>query len=415
MRRYLHYLVRSAGCMLSGGRNYYLWMGMLTVLTVLGGISWYHHIADGLGITAMSNQVSWGIGIANFVYFVGVAASVALLIVPAYVYRIEEFKTVVVLAEMIAVVAIGMCLAFILSDLGRPDRMPHLMPLIGIINLPSSHLAWDVMVFNVQLVLSLYIPGYLLYKMYLGKRPNMAFVLPPVMLSMLWAIVIHTVTAFLLSGLKSRDFWNTGLLAPRFLVSAAVSGPAIIVLCFAAVKKWGGMQIPDKVFDYLKYILRVMLPVNLFLLGCEVFTELHSGTAITRSSRYLFFGLGEHALLPKFIWTAIAFDVIALVIFVVPKLREMNRLLYVACGLVVFSIWVEKGMGLVFPGFTPSPLGEVVEYAPNASEIFLSLGILAAGALVFTATAKVTIAVQTGKLRYEEKPTTLGSELREAA
>ncbi|MBX3125871.1 MAG: polysulfide reductase NrfD [Polyangiaceae bacterium] len=402
MIRYLQYLKSCAGCVLRGGRNYYLWMGGLFVLTFLGGISWYHHIADGLGITNMSNQVSWGIGIANFVYFVGVAASVALLIVPAYIYRIEEFKAVVVLAEIIAVISVVMCLSFIISDLGRPDRLLHLSPGLGVINLPSSHLAWDVMVFSVQLVLSLYIPAYLLYKRYLGQAPNLAFVLPPVMLSMLWAVIIHTVTAFLLSALKSRDFWNTGLLAPRFLVSAAVSGPAIILLCFAAINRYGGMRIADRVFDYLAHVLRVMLPVNLFLLGCEVFTELHSGTAVTESARYLFFGLGEHTLLPKFIWTAIVFDVVALVILLVPRWRQQPRLLYASCALLVFSIWVEKGMGLVLPGFTPSPLGEVVEYVPNASEIVLTIGILAAGALLFTAAAKVTIAVQTGRLRLQE-------------
>lgn len=399
IRRFWSYTVQSTLCALRGGPAYYLWMGFLLVLTGLGALSWYHHIVHGLGVTNMSNQVSWGIGIANFVYFVGVAASVALLIVPAYVYRIEEFKSVVVLAEFIAVFSVIMCLSFIISDLGRPDRMTHLAPMLGIINLPSSHLAWDVMVFSVQLVLSLHIPLYLLYKHWAGKKPSSWVVLPPALLSMVWAVAIHTVTAFLLSGLKSRDFWNTGLLAPRFLVSAAVSGPAIMILCFAAIKRWGRFEISPRIFEYLKYVLRVMLPVNLFLLGCEVFTELHSGTVVTRSSQYLFFGLEGHGVLPRFIWPAIVFDVIALVIFATPKLRNRARWLYTACGLVIFSIWVEKGMGLVFPGFTPSPLGEIVEYVPNASEIFLSLGILAAGTLGFTVAAKVTIAVQTGQLR----------------
>jgi molybdopterin-containing oxidoreductase family membrane subunit len=231
-----------------------------------------------------------------------------------------------------------------------------------------------------------------------------------VFISAAWAVGIHTVTAFLLSGLKSRNFWNTGLLAPRFLVSAAVSGPALMILIFAAVDRFTTLRVPERVYEYLKYILRFMLPVDVFLLGCEVFLESHSGMAVTRSAHYLYFGLNGHTLLPKLIWTAIVFDCIALVIFITPKYRNHRKLLLGACGLVIFSIWVEKGAGLVFPGFTPSPLGEVVEYAPNASEIVLSLGILAAGAFLFTALAKVAVAVQTGELL--EAPALQGPKTR---
>ena len=61
-------------------------------------------------------------------------------------------------------------------------------------------------------------------------------------------------------------------------------------------------------------------------------------------------------------------------------------------------------MGLIFPGFVPNPLGEVVEYAPNANEIILSLGIVALGMLLYTLMAKVTIAINTGSLREARVP-----------
>ncbi len=55
-------------------------------------ISWHHHVTDGLIVTNMSDHVSWGIGIANFVYFVGVAAGAAVLVVPAYAYTRSDIK-----------------------------------------------------------------------------------------------------------------------------------------------------------------------------------------------------------------------------------------------------------------------------------------------------------------------------------
>ncbi len=118
-------------------------------------------------------------------------------------------------------------------------------------------------------------------------------------------------------------------------------------------------------------------------------------------------------MLPAFIWTALTFNVTATTIFLVPKLRNNQKLMYLGCMLTVVGIWTEKGMGLIFPGFVPNPLGEIVEYAPNAGEIILCLGIVALGAFLYTAMAKVTIAIQTGDLRIDKAPSR--SPSREAA
>ena len=322
-----------------------------------------------------------------------------LLVVPAYVYHRTDVKEVVLIGEILAVVAVVMCLLFIIADMGRPDRLWHLTPGVGKLNIPSSLLSWDVVVFSGYLVLNLHIPGYLLYKRYRGEPPKPLFYLPLVFLSMLWAVSIHTVTAFLLSGLGSRHFWNTAILAPRFLISAGASGPALLILLFWVIRERTDLKIKDSVFEYLKAVLRITMPVNLFLQGCDVFIEFYTGTLHAAGARYLYFGIGPHTMLPKFIWTAIAFDITATVIFLAPKLRDNIRVLHVACVLTIVGIWTEKGLGLIFPGFTPSPLGEIVEYTPNAAELFVCFGILALGAFAFTAMAKVAIAIQTGSLR----------------
>src|SRR3989338_3420282 len=99
----------------------------------------------------MSDQVSWGIGIANFVFFVCIAATAVVLVFPAYVFKREDIKSVVIIGELLAFNAIVMCLLFIFTDIGRPERFWHLFPVIGKLNLPASMLAWDVIVFNVYL------------------------------------------------------------------------------------------------------------------------------------------------------------------------------------------------------------------------------------------------------------------------
>ena len=398
IRCYLRFWMRMIRCALVGSRRYYLWVGALLALILLGAISVAHHQTEGLIVTNMSDEVSWGIGIANFVFFVGVAAAAVVLVVPAYMFHREDIKEVVMIGELLAVVAVMMCLLFIISDIGRPERLWHLFPVLGMMNLPSSLLAWDVLAFSGYLVLNLHIPGYLLYKTYQGKPPAKGAYMPFIFVAMFWAISIHTVTAFLLSGLGSRHFWNSAILAPRFLISAGASGPALLILIFAAIRHYTAFPIKQSVIRYLSQVLSITLPVNFFLLGCEVFKEFYTGSHAA-SAYYLYFGIGEHNMLPKFIWTAICFNAISMVIFVSPKLNANKKLLYAACGLTVVGIWIEKGMGLVFPGFIPTPLGEIVEYSPNAAEIFVTFGVVALGMLVFTLFTKVTVAIRTGELR----------------
>jgi len=401
MKQLIIYFLRMGLCAIKGSRTYYVWMATLLIFIVMGGLEWAHDIREGLVVTNMSDHVSWGIGIANFVYFVGVAAGAAVLVVPAYLFHREDIKELVLLGEMLAVVAVSMCLLFIMTDVGRPDRLWHLTPGIGFLNIPSSLLSWDVIVFTGYLLMNLWIPGYLLFARYRGKKPTAMAYLPFVFLSMIWAVTIHTVTAFLLSGLGSRPFWNTPILAPRFLISAGASAPALLILLFTVIKRFTKLDVKQSVFDYFLYVLKIAMPINLFLVGCEVFQEFYTGSLHSASAYYLYFGLHGHSMLPKFIWTALTFNITATIIFLVPQLRRIPKLMYTACGLTVVGIWTEKGMGLVFPGFVPNPLGEIEEYAPNAGEIILCVGIVALGAFLYTAMAKITIAIQTGELRMK--------------
>jgi len=374
-------------------------MAALLLTLGVGIFTYVHHITDGLVVTNMTDHVPWGIGIANFIYFVGVAAGAAVLVVPAYAFKRKDIKEVVILGEMLAAVAIVVCLMCIVTDIGRPERMLHLFTAL---NLPSSLLGWDVVVFQGYLLMNIYIPWYLLYKWYLNEKPKDLLYVPLVFLSMFWAVSIHTVTAFLLAGLGGRHFWASALLAPRFLISAAASAPAIIILILAAVRRFTDLPVKKSVFDYLKTVLRVSIPANLFLVGCEVFQEFYSGSLHSAAAKYLYFGLHGNDMLPKFIWTAIIFNITALVIVSVKKLRDNQLIMYGACVLAVVGVWLEKGMGLLFPGFTPGPLGEIHEYAPNAGEIIVLLAVLALGGLMFTVMAKVAIAVQVGRLRIDK-------------
>jgi len=72
-----------------------------------------------------------------------------------------------------------------------------------------------------------------------------------------------------------------------------------------------------------------------------------------------------------------------------------------ACLFVITGVYIEKGMGLVIPGFVPDTLGEIYEYSPSITEMLVTIGIWAAGAMLYTLLLKFAIPIYTGKLRFE--------------
>jgi len=145
---------------------YWLWIFLLWVIIALGGWSYIGQLKTGLVVTNMSNQVSWGFYISNFTFLVGVAAAAVMLVIPAYIFDRKDIRDVVLLGDTMAVTAVLMAMLFVIVDLGRPDRIWHMIPLIGRFNFPVSLLAWDVIVLSGYLLLNLGISFYLLFGHY---------------------------------------------------------------------------------------------------------------------------------------------------------------------------------------------------------------------------------------------------------
>jgi len=274
----------------------------------------------------------------------------------------------------------------------------HLIPGLGILNLPSSLLGWDIVVLNGYLFLNLFIPGYILTMAYRNKPANMRFLLPFILLSIPWAVSIHTVTAFIYNGLVARPFWNASILAPRFLASAFCSGPALIILLYQIVRKYTKFHVKNEALFKIAEMIAVAMAINLFLLGAEFFKELYSDTHHLSPLKYLYLGLHGKGMLIPWIWTAFMFNIVAFVIFLIPATRRTFFTLNLGCVLVITGIWIEKGMGLIIPGFIPAPLGEVWEYLPTTLEILVSAGIWAIGLFILTMILKVIIPIETGEL-----------------
>ena len=396
-------LLATLRTVLKGNRYYYAWLGVLLALIALGIAAYLRQLSEGLIVTAMRDPVSWGFYISNFTFLVGVAAAAVLLVVPAYVYNFKPIKEIVLFGELLAVAAMVMCMLFVVVDMGHVERLSHLLPVLGTMNFPASLLAWDILALSGYLLINLFISFYALYKMAHSRDYSLNIIKPLIILSIPWAVSIHTVTAFLYNGLSARPFWNASILAPRFLASAFCSGPAVMILMFQIVRRVSRIEIDNKALFKIAELIAYAMGVNLFLLAAEFFKEFYSGSVHLAPMKYLYFGLHGHNQLVPWMWTAFLFNLSAFLVFLNPRARRNFLTLNLACVLVIIGVYIEKGMGLVIPGFVPSALGEIYDYSPTWVEKGVTVGIWAVGALVYTLLLKFAMPVYTGTLRFYAK------------
>jgi molybdopterin-containing oxidoreductase family membrane subunit len=215
------------------------------------------------------------------------------------------------------------------------------------------------------------------------------------------AVGIHTVTAFLFNGLAARPYWNASILAPQFLASAFCSGPAILLFMLQLLRRLTRFEIDDEAIWKIAELMAYAMFFNLFLHGAEAFKEYYSDTEHLLYTRYWYQGLGDHRTLVPYAWSAVALNVTAFALFIVPAARRNWVTLNLGCLATYAGVYIEKGMGLIIPGLTPDSLGDIYEYYPTLVELRVAAGIFAIGFLVFTLMLKVAVPIALGEFRLD--------------
>lgn len=375
---------------LKGNKKYWGWLFFLALIILVGLFFYVKQFNYGLGITGMSRDVSWGLYIAQFTFIVGVAASAVMVVLPYYLHNYKEFSKVTILGEFLAIASVTMCIMFVTVDLGQPFRVAN------IFLHPTFHslMFWDVFALFGYLILNVIITRVTLDAEHKSIKPP-RWIRPVIIISIPWAVSIHTVTAFLISGLAGRPFWLTAIMAPRFLASAFSAGPALLVVLCLILKRLTGFDVGSEAFKKLGLIITYAMCVNVFFILMEFFTTFYSGIPADISHmQYLYFGLAGKTILTPWMWTSAVLAIISLVLLITPRTRKNHKILFITCILVFFSIWIEKGLGLIITGFIPNPFGKVVQYWPTIPESLISLGIWAAGFFLITIFYKIALTVR---------------------
>jgi molybdopterin-containing oxidoreductase family membrane subunit len=375
---------------LEGSRRYWLWIGVLLAFILAGFVAYLHEQEVGLAVTGLSRDVPWGLYIAQFVFCVGLGASALVVVLPYYLHNWKAFSRITVLGEILGMVSVFMAMVFIFVSMGRPMRLinvilyPH----------PRSLIFWDLLVLSTYVLINAVITITLVSAEHEQVSPP-KWIRSLVLLSLPWAIGIHTVTAFLFSGLPGRSFWMTPVLAPRFLVSAFTSGPALLIFLLLVLRRLRLFDVGAEAFSKLTWFVTYCMLMNVFFVLMEVFTVFYSGIPEHKEHfQFLFAGLDGNYHMVPWMWLSALLALTSLVVLLVPKYRVQPALLLVACGSAFFSLWLDKGLGLTVGGFTPTPLGTLTHYTPTLPEWEVVLGIWALGALLITVLYKITLSVR---------------------
>ena len=375
---------------LSGSKKYWIWIFILLVFIGIGTVNYLRQFQTGLTITGLSRDVSWGLYIGQFTFLVGVAASGVMLVLPYYLHNFKQFAKITVLGEFLAVSAVIMCGLFIFVYMGQPMRIMNVL----LYPSPNSVMFWDAMVLGGYLALNIIIGWIVLGSDKKGIAPP-KWVKPLIYLSIAWAPLIHTVTAFLYAGIPGRHYWLTAIMAARFLASAFAGGPALLIILALIIRKTTKFDPGKEAIQTLGKIVTYFMITNVFFFGLEFFTAFYSGIpGHIHPFQYLFAGIGEYNKLVPLMWTSVILAIASIALLIFPAVRRNESTLAIASAMVFISLWIDKGFGLIIGGFVPNMFENVTEYWPTMPETLITIGVWAVGLLVLTILYKIAITVR---------------------
>jgi len=388
--------------------RYYVFTGVLGAVVLWGFYAWaLNQLRLGLGVTGMNTPVYWGAYIVNFVLFIGLSAGGIIVAAVAYAAGVERFRPVARIAEIVAISCLIMAMLAILFDLGRPDRMWHLLRYAR----SMSPLIWDFGIVTLYLGLAMAM-GYLgtrkdlilclkhlperqgLYKLLtLGYTDDSPKALERdhkvlkvlAIISIPGAVLLHSITAWLLGLLKGVPGWHTSIIAPLFIGSALVSGLALVIVATILARRFLRLAIQESVVQDLGRLLFFLIPLLGYFMFSEFLTVVYAGEV---SPLVYFKNLMFGVYAPLF-W----FDLFAGLIIpwlILWRFRRSVPAIGTAAVLVLVGVLAERANIVIPPllnrALLPYPQGF---YMPTWVEFSIVFGLYALGALIFSVLAKL--------------------------
>lgn len=363
------------------------WYIALFIALIFGSWAFWQRVNLGLAATDLTSQMPWGAWVAFYIYFVGLSAGAFLLSSLVYVFGMTQFERIGRMALLSAIVSMGVALAFIGADLGRMERAPTTVAHFHW----TSPLSWEVRFYVLYIVL---LVAELVIALRLHKKTVRSIRRANRWLKILGTVGVplaifgvHGGTGTIFAVVKARGVWAGGLFPVIFIVSAVVSGTALLTLIYYWQRRGVGRRPAPKLLNALGIVLAGALGIDLGLTFYEFIVPLLAFevqdtdviAVITMGPLWWTFWI-----LQLFLGMLIPF------IILVTRLRQRIGWLITASFMVVVGIVAVRFNIVVPPLITPVIEGYPVNnYVPTAAEWGLAAFFIGGGALVYSLVSEV--------------------------
>jgi Ni/Fe-hydrogenase subunit HybB-like protein len=356
------------------------WYITLTLILIGGGAAILYRLMGGLGTTYLTSVMPWGAWVAFYIYFVGLSAGAFLLSSLIYVFGMVRFEKVGKMALLTALVSMIVALAFIGLDLGRVDRA-----LSTILHFNwMSPLAWEVRFYAVYIAL-------LAAELWLavrGREQDHRWLRILGTIGIPIAIFgVHGGTGTIFAVVKARGVWFGPMFPIVFILSALVSGTALLTLFYVVRQVARRLPVDNALVLELGKLLTGFLMVDMGLFFYEMLVPMLSLNPHEQEVIHTMMS-GRFAWSFWIVQVGLAF--VGPAIILLSSLRRSWQWVTVAAIAVVIGI-VGVRFNIVVPALIPPLLPGLPagDYAPNLIEWASSAGLIALGLLIFSLGAEV--------------------------
>lgn len=364
------------GELFRASRSFYAWIFILLGLIAVGLFAWSVQLRYGLVVTGTRNVVPWGLYVMNFIFFVGLAAGGLIIVSSVELFGVKKLAPLLKVGVIEAGTCVFLAMLFIIVDMGHPERAYWFILSPN----PPSVLTYDFYILGIYLTLCI-IDAYALF----SGRTKWMF--PLSIVSLPAAIGIHSITAWVFGTIKSRPAWHSPIMAPIFISSAITSALGLMILITLLLPKVTKLRFDREIILYLRRILTVAVPIDVFFLFNELLIATLPTSAMPEQyTAFLFILVERYA--PVFWAETLIAAVIPMIIFLHPRTRNSIPAIAIASFMVVVGIFMKR-VYIIIVGMSYSPLGELVYYAPTVIEIAVMAGWIALGMLIFTLAIKI--------------------------
>jgi len=308
------------------------WLGALGLLVLLGLAAWIYQLTRGLIVTGMRDEVSWGLYICTFAFFVGLSAGGLIMASASELFGVKSLRPLARIGVLTAGACVLVAAMTIIPDLGKPARVWELFVYPNW----SSPMIWDVLIIIVYFLFAAADLTVMTRRgMTASRRARWLRIMAYIGLP--GAVLLHSITAWIFGLQISRPWWNTALLAPAFVTSAILSGTALVTLVALAARRWGRLRLPEETLSTLIKVIATTIAIDLFLIAADYITILWGNVPRERAALDLVLPGGSWQWVFWLEW--IVGGLIPFVLLTVPRWRARSGVIALASALVLIGVY----------------------------------------------------------------------------